>query len=314
MNDLNKKYQPTTIDECYITDINKNKLNLLIQNQSFQNTIFYGNTGTGKTTIINLIINKLKISPKYIFKINLLFDKNIKTMNTDIELFSKIIIPHNEINKKIIIIENLDYISSKIQKDIAIAMNKFPNILFFIECISIINIISEIQNQSIIINFEILNKQNYFDYINKICNLENIIVDKSIINELFILSSGDIRFSLIQLSNLILISNNITIELFEHLYKIPNPKIIEQLISICINNISDTEIINICDKLTKQKYNCNELLIGMFNNLLYNNNIDEEMKNNFSEILGKYIYKCNKYIESPLQLKYCLLKLNKKLK
>lgn len=313
MNDFNHKYQPKTINDCYITDINKSKLNLLIKNKSFQNTIFYGDIGTGKTTVINLIVKKLNVSQKDIFRTNLLFNKNLENFCSDIELFSKIITSNDNSNQKVIIIEHLDSIHEKFQKDIAIAMNKFQNILFFIECNSIINILSEIQTQCMIFELKTLNKANYVAYINKICNLENLTVDNNVITELFILSNGDIRFSLIQLSSMSLISNNITITLFEHLYKIPNPKIIDQLINICINKSTDIEIIDMCNKLIKHKYNCIELLTSIFNNLIYNNAIDEDIKNAFLEILGKYIYKYNKYIESPLQLKYCLLKIHKEL-
>lgn len=304
--DLNLKYKPTSINDCYINDENKNKINMLIKNNSFQNTIFYGDTGTGKTTIINLILNLLNIPVKNIFRTNLLFGQNIDSLNSDIELFNKIIMS----NQKVIIIENLDYIHHKVQKDIAIAINKFSNILFFIECNSIIDILPEIQNQCIMFEFKTLDKQCYIEYVNKICSLEKININNSVISELFILSAGNIRFSLIQLSSLLLISNYIDIKLFEHLYKIPNPTIIDNLINLCINKSSDTDIISVCDVLIKQKYSCNELLMGIFNNLIYNNVLDENIKNNFLEILGKYLYKNNKYIESPLQLKYCLLKIS----
>lgn len=312
---LNIKYKPNNINDCYISIDNKNKINLLIKNNSFQNTIFYGENGTCKSTVINLILEHLKVPQKNILRINLLFDKNIKTLNNDLESFSKIKCTENL--KKIIIIENFDAVNSKIQKNICVAVNKLNNLLMFFECLNIVEIISELQSQCMIFEFLVLDKKNYVEYISNICKQENITIDDSVILELYILSTGNIRFSLIQISIMMLLSNNLNITLFEQIYKIPNPTIVNNLINLCTHKetnlyIHSKKIISECDLLFKQKYSCNELLMAMFNNIIYND-IKDDVKNNLLQILGKYIYKFNKYIESPLQMKYCLLKIITKL-
>ena len=56
---LNIKYSPKTIDECLISNNNKKIINNFIKNKSIINTIFYGDIGVGKSSVINIIINTL---------------------------------------------------------------------------------------------------------------------------------------------------------------------------------------------------------------------------------------------------------------
>ena len=83
---FNIKYRPKTINECYISDENKKKLNKMIEKESFRNMIFYGDVGTGKSTVIDIILKsnqfkKTKIIAKQIKKnINIPKIKNTKNI------------------------------------------------------------------------------------------------------------------------------------------------------------------------------------------------------------------------------------------
>ena len=61
-------------------------------------------------------------------------------------------------------------------------------------------------------------------------------------------------------------------------------------------------VLNECDKLIKEKFDCNEIMIKLFNGII-EEDIDEDDKHKLLEKLGKKIYKFNKYQESNDKLK-----------
>ena len=193
---LNIKYRPKTINECYISDENKKKLNRMIEKESFRNMIFYGDVGTGKSTVIDIILKSNQFKKTKIIKINLLLDKFKKIMANLIND------EYNEWKSKgynvLILLENLDLVEPRIQMNINVFLNNITDntLTFFIESNNIINIDKSVQNHTINMLFTTLDYDHYNNYIKFICNNENIKITDNIIEKLFVITNGDIRNTL----------------------------------------------------------------------------------------------------------------------
>jgi DNA polymerase III delta prime subunit len=313
---MNEKYYPKNINDCYVNEDIKNKILKLVTNNTLQNTIFYGNSNTCKTTFVNMIVKEyyknIKNMKDYCLYINLLCDKNIKNLNNIISIFCKTITNnYNSKYKKIIIIDDINYIHNKIQHQISTYLSLYPNIIFFIISNNIINVIDKIQSQCMILYLEKQPKEKYVKYINIICKKENIKINDNVINLLYILSNGDIRFSLIQIHALNLSFNEFNEKIFSTIYKLPNQLIIKNLIELCFKKDIDNIII-LCIQLYKEDFSCNDILMSMFNTLL-EYDIIEDKKIKILKIIGKKIYNNSKLIESILQLERCLIKICNKI-
>ena len=291
---LNIKYRPKTINECYISEQNKKILNKMIEKQSFRNVIFYGDCGTGKSTVIDIILHSKQFEHTKILNINLLLDKYKKSMTNIIEenyLYWK-----KRGYKLLVLLKNLDLVEMKIQMNINVFLNNINDnsLIFFIETNKIIDIDKTVQNHTININFNTLENKYYIDYLHFICKQENIIIDDIILNKLYLITNGDIRQTLNQLTILYLCNKHITLELFETVFNLPSSTIINKILQNIINKSNYDEIIKNCKLLYNNKFNCNDILLNIFNMLYYYDlNIDKKMI--LLEKLGKKIYKLSKY-------------------
>lgn len=320
---LNNKYSPKTLDECYVDQDIKNKFHKLINNNTLQNMIVYGIHYTCKTSFVNVIINEyyknIPNKQDYYYYINPLSDKN-KNIKSIIDVFHKNIIKdYNPQYKKIIIIDDINYVKPKIQHQISTFLTLYSNIIFFIISTDISETNEKIQSPCMIIHLEKRTKEEYIKYINYVCVSEHIPITNDVINQLYILSDGDIRYTLNQVQALYTCFQNLTLENFSRIYKIPDQILITELINLCLNKEIGKVILK-CDELYKSNFSCNDILSGMFNAMIeydVNNNININVNVKFSEykritfmyILGKKIYMTNKIIESILQLEECLIKL-----
>lgn len=297
MENFNVKYKPTNINDCFISDKNKSIINRFIKNNSFANMIFAGNIGCGKSTVIDIITKNIK-------------DIDIQRLNVlliDVKhIFSSLerIVAINKRNGKrtLFIINDFHILKPKIQINFAILLEKVRNdSLFFIETTNILEIVPQIQNLMIIIKFDNMNKNQYVSFVNGICDKENMKVDNKVINQLSIITNGDIKCTLNYLTALKGIGDNIDNEMFESIFGIPSSVSINKIINGIIE-CNEELVLNECDKLIKEKFDCNEIMIKLFNGII-EEDIDEDDKHKLLEKLGKKIYKFNKYQESNDKLK-----------
>lgn len=307
MENLNNKYKPKNINECLLSDKNKNILNRWINNKYCNNIIFYGNIGSGKTTIINILLNH--IDNKVVFYIDPLcsqiysyIDNKKIISNIDIKLLFEeledIMKKRIYLNKKIIfIINNFELLKTNIQNNFCIFYHKFnERINIIIETNNLINISDKIQNNMWIIKIDKINKTQYFNFVKEICDKENKIINDDVIEQLYIITNGDIRNTLNRLTALIMLNKEINLELFEKIFSIPSSISIHKIINGIINSDINV-IINECDNLFENKFDSNEIMCKLFNEII-KENIDEDDKHIILEKLGMQIFELNKYQEN----------------
>lgn len=80
-----EKYRPSKIEDLVLTEENKQIIDKFIKNQEIPNLLFYGNAGTGKTTLAKLLVNY--VDAEYLF-LNC-SEVGIDTVRTTITQFSQ---------------------------------------------------------------------------------------------------------------------------------------------------------------------------------------------------------------------------------
>lgn len=84
---LVRKYRPTSIDDYIFTDPQtKDKIKNYIENRNIPHLIFAGHHGTGKTALVNVLVNELQLDPSDVKKINS-SDEKIDVFRNEIKDF-----------------------------------------------------------------------------------------------------------------------------------------------------------------------------------------------------------------------------------
>lgn len=298
MENFNTKYSPKNINECFISSKNKNIIERMLKNKCFGNVIFYGGIGCGKSKVIEIICNELRDEYE-IEHIDILLSNDNKNIYGLLERNCAF---NNRMGKKtIFVIKDFHLIKPKLQNNFVVLLNKVKNAFIFIETTNIIDISKNIQNISTIIKFDNIIKKRYIEFVKIICKKENMKIEDVIIDQLFIITNGDIKSTLNYLTAMKIIGDEINLELFEKVFSIPSSITIHKIINGIIEG-NEELVMKECDKLIEDKFDCNEIMLKLFNDVI-SENIDEDDKHIILEKLGKQIYKFNKYQKENNMLK-----------
>lgn len=272
-----EKYRPTIIDDIILDKYNKILFNNIIKDNIFPNLLFYGPPGTGKTTtIINIIneYNKNKVNSKsLVVHLNASDDRGIDIIRNQIYQFS---ISNSLFSNgiKIVILDEIDYMTSSAQQALKYLIQSSKNIVFCLICNYISKIDKSIQNECIHFKFNKLPKNKIIHFLNKINISENLNLSNEnliYIQEKF---NSDVR-SMINYMQ----SNQFNIKQYSH-----------------INNNIHEIIIELFIKKDKPQ------LQTIINNTIYSNNIDLK---HFILIFINYIINNKKQYISNNFLKTC---------
>ena len=290
-NKLIFKYKFKKINNLFYNELLINKLNNLHDN--IENIILLGNSGSGKTSIINILKKKYNDNLQLSNFNSKGYDYIMSSINNFIKIKSD--------NIKIIIFDNLDNISLKAQHIISEILDN-DKIKVVISCTNLCSVIESIQSNCIIIKLT-LEKEILFKHLKIICDREQIPYNDNSINILIDIYDYDIR-KIINIIDVLNISfNEINeVNINKLLNKIDNVKI-----KLIINNLLDNKLklsIEIVNELLINGYSIDDILlasIDIINEIIE----DEELKINLINIINvKYII-INEVINSNLQLYSC---------
>lgn len=202
-----EKYRPKTIDEMILPErIKKN-----FQNGVNKNYIFYGNYGTGKTSLARILIGKYSKDKSHL-EINSSLYTSIDTLRSEIENFCKIV-PIFESNDplKYIFLDEFERVSPQYQDALKAFIEQYHKNVRFILTTNHHNKISDgIKSRFTSINFDTLNheeekyiKTELFKKINNEINIkENINISKDILISLINKKFPDLRSIFVDLQNI----------------------------------------------------------------------------------------------------------------
>jgi replication factor C subunit 2/4 len=175
------KYQPLYFKDFESDDEMIDILNTLI-NINNLNILFIGDIGSGKTTFLNATIKeyyKDYTQQQYqhnILHINSLKEQGINYYRNDVKTFCQTCSSINN-KKKIIVLDDIDIINEQSQQVFRNCIDKYShNVHFISSCSNSQKVIETLQSRFIIIKIKPLQKHNLNKIIQRIIDIEHIII------------------------------------------------------------------------------------------------------------------------------------------
>jgi len=285
-----KKYKPQTLKEFCFYDDMLHVLEIMkgINNMNF---LFVGNSGNGKTTLINILLEGYfgSVTNENILYINNLKDQGISYYRTEVKTFCQTACGIKG-KKKIVVIDDIDFINDQSQQVFRNCLDKYGNnVQFICSCVNTQKVIDSIQSRLTIIRLAPVINSKMVEIMNNICDKEVISLKNDSKKFIVSVSNNSIRtlinylekISLLKSSNINLtiikkICTNISFDNFEHYIQLCKKETAQDAFD-CIMNI----------------YNMGFSVIDIYDNFFIfvkiSETITETHKYNIIKILCKYI-------------------------
>ena len=210
------KYQPLCLKNFELEDDLTELLQTLIE-MNVLNIMFIGDSGCGKTSLINAIIheyyNKQDCNGENILYINNLKEQGISYYRTEVKTFcqtSSTVIG----KKKILVVDDIDFINEQSQQVFRNYIDKYSHNVHFIgSCINTQKVIDSLQSRLTIIKKRNLPEDKLRKIINKICISEQIPISAEVIDFILSISNKSIRIIVNYLEKFKLLNCAITLDL-----------------------------------------------------------------------------------------------------
>ena len=193
-----EKYRPKNFENIVIEETNLKIFKNMIENNYFPNFLFYGPPGTGKTTTIINLINLYQqkndeVNKSLMIHLNASDERGIDIIRNQIYQFinSKPLFINGT---KFIILDEVDYMTKSAQQALKyILKTANNNVKFCLICNYISKIDETLQNEFIRLRFNELPKIQIMNFLQHICDEENIYIDYSILEDVISLYKSDMR-------------------------------------------------------------------------------------------------------------------------
>ena len=213
------KYQPLKIHDFEQLDENTITIIRSLINMDNLNIMLYGDSGSGKTSIINATIreyyNKSSSAAiqENIMVLNSLKEQGIQYYRNDVKIFCQTMtmIPNR---KKIVLLDDIDLINEQGQQVFRNCIDKYShNVHFISSCTNIQKVVDTFQTRNIIIKINQLNQGCLNKIMCKIKNNENLMIMKDAEEFLLQVSNGSVRTLINYLEKIKLIGREITYDI-----------------------------------------------------------------------------------------------------
>lgn len=189
------KYRPTTFDDILLNDTTLNTFKYFVDNKVLPNLLFYGPTGTGKTSAISIIARNIYKNDYGVMvqELNASDNRNIQVVRKNIKEFAstKTIFSYGF---KLIILDEVDSMTYDAQFCLRRIMETYAeNVRFCFICNYIGKIIPAIQSRCTKFKFIQPEIEPIKLKVNDILGLEGISLPDDFIHNIILNSNGDIR-------------------------------------------------------------------------------------------------------------------------
>tara|TARA_B110001452_G_C15238339_1_gene428761 strand:- start:730 stop:1683 length:954 start_codon:yes stop_codon:yes gene_type:complete len=285
------KYKPVSFEDFNLNSFSKILMNKLIETSNI-NLLIWGNIGSGKSSLINVILNHYynndnDIINNHILYISLLKDQGINYYRNDVKNFCQTSYSIKN-KKKTIVIDDMDLLNEQSQQIFNNFINNYKNINFIISCSDMLKINNNIKNKLEIINIENIDKIFLSKILDNILINENIDTDIECKKYLLNLSNYSISNLINYIEKVLLINENINIKLLKNISCNVLFDDYNNYIDLCVKNDLENAIayiLNIYDK----GYSVIDILDGLVLYIKQYSNIDNKNKYEIIKILCKYI-------------------------
>jgi DNA polymerase III delta prime subunit len=295
------KYKPINIEEMILPEKIKNLLIYFLKTNDFS-FLIYGTCGSGKTTLIELLIEKYyedidfengvkkqDFLKKNVKHINELGEGGINFVRNEIKTFCKIH-SNTKNKKKILVIDNIDNMNEQSQQIFRNFIDNYShNIIFLCSCTNLQKIITSFQSRIKILKIPNITHETLNTIIDRICSQENIRLTVETKKFLLNISNYSIRILITYLEKVYLLNNNIDINTCKQICtNIDYRQFQYYLENICIHK-NIIKAINILQDILKNGYSVVDLLDELFIYIKITNVIEEELKYKIIKVICKYV-------------------------
>jgi len=298
------KYQP-----IYFNDFEQLDATVVTLMQSLimlnnLNVLIIGDSGTGKTSIINSIIKEYygdDYNSDNVLVLNSLKEQGIQYYRNDVKIFCQTCsLIKNK--KKIVLLDDIDLINEQSQQVFRNCMDKYKhNIHFISSCTNVQKVIDSLQSRTIIVQINPLTIACLTNIMNKIKINENL--NMSIGADMFILSicNNSVRILINYLEKIKIINCYVDLELANKICTNISYAIFGEYTQ-CVLNKNLTEGIKILYKLHDEGYSVMDILDNYFLYIKLTDLLTEDVKYKLVSLICKYIIYFHNVHEDELEL------------
>lgn len=299
-----EKYRPQTISNIiYHKHITKTIQNYM-DNNKLPHLLFYGPSGTGKTSTIIAIAKHYYKEDYYnmTLVLNASEERGIETVRNRIKQFviTKGLCENKDVPSfKLIILDEIDAMTDDAQAILRKVIEKYvSNVRFCFICNYLKKINPAIQSRCIIFRFNPIPYANLYEFVDNICQLEHISITINAMNLVIKKSNGDMRkiLNILQSIYMFLNTSFIKSQINNYNYTDPHINVIinNKIVAKILSCPTHTHIINILDYVQNNDIKKSSLYII---NLMSDNGIAlTELINYIYEHCMDYIINANRDI------------------
>ncbi len=262
-----EKYRPSNLDEIVGQNNNIECIEKLIKGESLPHLLFYGNSGTGKTSTILSIVKRLFGNKRgfTVMKLDASDDRGINSVRDEIKGFAE---KKNIFNRgiKLIILDEADSMTFDAQFALRRIIEKYSdNTRFCFICNYENKIIPAIKSRCANFRFNPIDNNVIKKKLKEICKFENLKTEKKVLKSIGELSNGDLRKAINLLQSCSMRNNTITEKLIYETAGIPNKKEVDNIIKILTNKkLSFNETYEKLNKIFNEGYSVSVVLKKIF--------------------------------------------------
>jgi replication factor C subunit 2/4 len=308
-----EKYRPKLSSEIILDPYIKQKIDKILETKTIPNMIITGEPGTGKTSTIICLAKHIFKNENFndnVLELNASDDRGLSIINNTILPFCKKKTKDNIF--KLVILDEADSITNKAQNLLSNIIAEYrKNTRFVFICNDCSQITESIQSRCMIIKYSKISKEDLYNKIKSICEIENMNYTNEAINKLIFLSDFDIRQSI---NNLECVNYSGLDFNEDNVYKIidkPKQLYIDSILVNCLKGELDNAI-DIVYELYNKGYTPNDILLTFMKCLIENNietNLDQDYILKIYEIISLTYIRVNGGIDTLLQLCGCISKI-----
>jgi len=308
-----EKYRPKNITDVILDTNTLNKIKKIITEKDMPNIIITGVPGIGKTTTIKCIAHGLygKYYNDAVLELNASDERGIKTVDELITNFCKksfgLKTSINNMNNvyakhKMIILDEADNITEKAQHSINKKMEEYNSTTrFAFTCNKSSDILEAIQSRCIILRYIRLPTSKVIEKLESICFEEKLSYTDEALNEISIISQGDLRAAINNLQAVYNGMNEISVKNVYIVCDKPQPVILQQILTCCKEQ-QIKQAFDIMGELKVSGYSESDIVLGFMNVIKLDCKLSEEDKNIILRKVCQTAYNISKGVTTELQL------------
>ena len=269
------------------------------------NMLLLGSSGTGKTVLLNAIVNEYyngTINKDNILYINNLNEQGISYYRNEMKIFcqSSSLIKNK---KKLIIIDDLDTINDQGQQVFRSTLDKYSNNVHCIaSCSNMLKVIDSIQSRMNIIKIMPLHSDKLCNIIQHICKSESIHITPEVEQYIISLSNNSIRVISNYLEKFKLIDTEITLDLAINMCTNISFKEFDLYTTFCKRDKDTKKAIKILYTIFERGYSVMDILDNLYIYIKTTAILTEEEKYKIIPYICKYITVFNTIHEDEIEL------------